>query len=182
MRRVEGFNGSTLVLDCGNRFADTIHFLCWQFVHGRAFLTYKSLCVPQLLLHDNLDIVIQRKHPEDFLRLCITVLQQGWTATSTAIRCCPFRTEAQADEQDWTSHQCKFENYQVLNVLSRLVGFQVEVRTPKPQSRDCVMAPLDEVNVQPGLVRDAERQGDDLNINIYTVYIYLNRKPELEFF
>ena len=44
------------------------------------------------------------------------------------------------------------------------------------------MAPLDEVNVQPGLVRDAERQGDDLNINIYTVYIYLNRKPELEFF
>ena len=21
-------NGSTLVLDCGNRFADTIHFLC----------------------------------------------------------------------------------------------------------------------------------------------------------
>ena len=36
-----------------------------------------SLCVPQLLLHDNLDIVIQRKHPEDFQRLCITVLQQG---------------------------------------------------------------------------------------------------------
>ena len=107
MRRVEGFNGSTLVLDCGNRFADTIHFLCWQFVHGRAFLIYKSLCVPQLLLHDNLDIVIQRKHPEDFQRLCIIVLQQGWTATSTAIRCCPFRTEAQADEQDWTSHQCK---------------------------------------------------------------------------
>ena len=35
------------------------------------------------------------------------------------------------------------------------------------------MAPLDEVNVQPGLVRDAERQGDDLNINIYTVYIYI---------
>ena len=26
------------------------------------------------------------------------------------------------------------------------------------------MAPLDEVNVQPGLVRDAERQADVLNI------------------